>query len=298
MKKYSIITNATGEITEASDKLEKVIVKDQQVKKYSVRRAASYLKFKKIEKEKTINEMKFNEAVKNHCGNFHFNIYRNIIDKEYTFRYAYLCSLADYDNFIVWGNGKDRRANKKDLQEILMVSEKEYYRTVSYLEKNNMITIDEEGIVKLSETFYQRGSSKDERSLLGSTREFDEAIKELYKTSKARQHKKLDILIKMLPLINNEYNVICKNPMEKDPEKIDFYTLTELAKKFGYSTTQRFKSSLFDLKIKEEYVIAVVRINNVNMICINPKLFYKGRDYNKLVYLVDLFTMAKNNIKK
>lgn len=252
-----------------------------------------YLTHLQYAEEKTANQEAFNVAIKENCGSFCFNIYENMLNKDYLFRFAYLCSLSGYDNYIVWGSGKNNGVVKKDLMEILNLSRAEYFRVAKYLLDNKMIIENEKRFLKVSETYYHRGKSEDVKSLKGSVRMFDKAIEEIYQKSTPKEHKKLDLLIKMLPYLNVQHNIICKNPEEKEYKYIDLFGLTELATMFGYTTSRKFKAGLFDITVAGEDVIMYAEIKGIKMICVNPRVFYKGSDIEGLKSLIGLFDIAK-----
>lgn len=298
MEEYLLVNKETGEIESPSNEVATAIRKDKKVYIYNKEQRESYLKHLEEVKEKTTNELNVAMTIKENCGTFSFNIYENLRNKEYLFRFAYLCSISDYSNNIIWGSGEDKRIIKKDIMEILKLSKREYQYTIKYLLENEMVIENEKGFLQVSETYYNRGSVEEKQSLKGSVRMFDKAIQEIYQNSTPREHKKLDLLIRMLPYLNVQHNIICKNPEEKNADEIDLYTLTELTEMFGFSTTQKFRKCLFDITVGEENVMMIASINNIKMIYVNPKVFYKGNDIESLRSIMDAFEIAKNNNKK
>ena len=73
-------------------------------------------------------------------------------------------------------------------------------------------------------------------------------------------------------------NVICRNATEDFMELVDYYTLTELADELSYSSTQKLKKGLMDIKVKGQPVIMIAKINNKDMLVVNPLIYYKGND--------------------
>lgn len=202
----------------------------------------------------------------------------------------------NYENIILFGNTTteaSRRASKKDLQEILGINKTQFYSTIKYLVSKDMIRIEDDKIT-INKKICIRG--KVTRNSKGVVRVFDKVVKEIYEKSKASEHAKLGLFIKILPYIHYDMNVVCYNPEEELTENIQAYTLTELTKELGYSATQKLKKGLMDIKINGESLMMVSTINNRSMIVVNPKLYYKGNKIDQLVGIINLFKIA-NKVK-
>ena len=98
----------------------------------------------------------------------------------------------------------------------------------------------------------------------------------------------------MLPYINLEFNVLCKNPLETDLERIEPLSLKEFCAEIGYDTSQInrllniYRKLTFDVKGKQENFCAFVfdGINrNKSKIFINPNVLYNGSNYRRVKIL-------------
>lgn len=226
-------------------------------------------------------------------GDFYFNYYKDLDCNKHMFRYMYICTKVNFDNYLEFGNAKDenRLMEEKDLYEMLDLKRKESMETIKYLIDNKYLILDGT-YIKVNPNVCKKGSMGKK---IDVTRVFSNSIQELYKNSKVNEHNKLGLLIKILPLINFNRNILCVNPKENRVELIKPINLTTLSEMLGYSTTQRLKRGLMDLKVNDESVIMISKINNKDMILINPRVFYKGTDIKELRFLSDLFKIAKNN---
>lgn len=225
-------------------------------------------------------------------GSFYFNFYEEIINKDYLFRFIYLCSYMNFKGYLMFGDCKceGKLINKKDLFTILApLSQRECYNTINYLTCNNFLNIDKYGI-KVNEKYCKRGKIKHGE---GAVRMFDRTIQKLYEKTKPMEHKKIDLLIKILPMIHYDYNIISYNPNEEFKQNINPYTLTELAKELNYSTSQKLKKALFELRVDDEKVIMISKFDNIDMLVVNPKVYYKGNKLDKLQGIITLFDIAK-----
>ena len=239
------------------------------------------------------------DYIKHTFGTFFFNYYGKNGEFKYLFRFIYLCTYSNYKNYIEWGNNKEKLANKKDLQEILMLKNRQFYETFNYFINNKLLIEDNYFIgeeecfcYKINNKICNRGHMNLTNSKNGVIRIFDESIRSIYKESKSIQHERLGLFFKLLPQIHYDMNIICKNPTAIT-EEIQPYSLTELAEYLGYTTNKRLKSALFDIEIKGEKVIMISIINNKSMIFINPRIYYKGNNIKNIQFLQDIFDMSK-----
>ena len=237
------------------------------------------------------SENLFYQYIKETCGGFYFHYYNKMDINQHTFRFMYMCTYMNYKGYMELGNAKDegRLCVKKDLIEILKLGKTETYKTINYLLDNNLITIDKNEYVKINTNICVKGKLNNKKEVV---RMFDDGIKEIYKNSLPKEHKKLALLIKILPYVHFDLNVICSNPNEEYPELIKPITLTELTKILDYSTTQRLKKGLMTLKVNNEYVIMITKISNKDMIVVNPKIYYKGNQLDKMEGIINLFKIA------
>lgn len=222
-------------------------------------------------------------------GSFNFTVYDKVMNFEYLFRFIYLCTFMNYKNYIVFGNafGANKLATKKDLQELFKLKDQQFYNTVNYLEREKLIKFVD-GNVVINKDVCIRGKISKMKSRK-SARMFDDAIREIYEKSTSKEHKKLDLLIKLLPFVHYELNVIVHNPREQITDRIKAITLTELAEILGYSTTQRLKRNLFNITVSGQPVIMLATIENKSKIIINPRVYYKGNNLEEMKGLIKIF---------
>jgi len=226
-------------------------------------------------------------------GEFYFSCYKNVLklklDRQYLFRFIYLCTMMNYDNKIVYGNAKDENnlALEKDLQEILKLSKRETITTKNELIKHKLIKINDDKTITVNNKYAVKGKI-DKRKLKGSVRTMEKGIQELYNKAKATEHKKLGLLIELLPYVNFQHNVLCHNPEETEISKIQAITLYELAKIFGANQT-RLKNDLFKLRVNDEIVIGLFSKDTGIHIYVNPRVYYKGNNIDDLKALTNMF---------
>lgn len=265
-----IILNKEGEILNNDDvnmAIASLIKSDNVVK---VGNGVEYAKIKKA--NGLINEI---------GGSYFHMMYGNILNSDlkenYAIRFLLLCTHLDYENNLVVGNTNSRRLMKEsDLESILKLSPRETLNTKNYLIKNNLITIKDE-VIKVNKDFAIKGKVKN-KSKLDYSRVFEEGFKDLYYGVSPSQHKNLFFFIKCLPYLNNHFNILCNNPLERNKNLIKPLSFGELGKIFGMDRKQasKLKTNLFKLKIRDKKVIAELVNLSERRIVVNPAIFYKS----------------------
>ena len=284
--------NLDGKIVLTTEELDTIIketyktgVEDSQKKNDN--RSNGYLK--KLEKED------FHKHIKKNYGSFYFSFYNKVIDilePQYLVRALYLCSFLNYDNNLFIK--KHKRMYLKDLQCVLMLQEKETRKTKNELFKNNILIINEDKSISINEKFFKKGDIMKNGD---KARIFDKSIKELYENATPREHKKLALLYRLIPYVNNNWNIVCKNVHEEDRNNIEPYTLKELSEVLGVKNVTRFKNDLLKITIDGVPAVMIQLVFNTNRILINPKIYYKGTRYDDVKVIEDdIKEIVKNKV--
>ena len=222
-------------------------------------------------------------------GNFYFNFYQRLehIERQYLFRFLFLVSYINYNNYL--SNGK-RLYTDVEAFELLELGRSETQKTKNYLIANELITINEKKNVIINEKFCKKGEIHKRKSD-EVVRMFNTAIRDIYNSAEPRQHKKLALLIELLPYINLKFNVICENPTEESEENIRAYDMKELCTILGYDTSKssRLRKELFSLKVSEEDVIGIFTRRSRTAMYVNPRVYYKGTRTEDINMLKALF---------
>lgn len=293
MKQNDFITK-DGEIVDLHERTYENLAMDFIQYQEQQEEARREQKEKKEILEKINQQNEFKEYIKTFYGSFYFYFYKRIIktlEPQHLTRFLYLCTYINYDNILIIDKTtRHIPIYEEDLQSILKVSRAESFRTKAALLNNNLISIQDNGIIKINDKFCKKGDIM-KNNKIDKTRVFNNAIKELYEKSLPREHKKLALLFQMLPYINLKYNIICKNPDEEIQENINNYTLKELMQELGQTNITRFKNDLLKLTVGGEPVISIHLIGKSNCIVINPKVYYKGGELEDLTWIENLIKM-------
>lgn len=238
------------------------------------------------------------DFISENLGSFYFNYYDKTGEYEHLFRFLYLSTYVNYKNYIELGNSLEKLADKKDLQEILMLENKQFYNTFNYFVKNKLLTEEEyyiEGGVKkcykINDNLCIRGKI-DKNNV--SARMFDEAVRYIYKHSNSKEHKKLGYLIKLLPYTHKQTNIICED-VNCSVGAIKPLSQKQILKILNI--TKPTLTSLTKIKILDNEESAFIKISNAfisKAYVINPRLTYKGSDITELESTLNLFKAGNN----
>ena len=275
------------DILGATLSVEDVIIIEEERNKKSY---AKYLKNKDV----------FNVMIEDNFGGFYFIMYDRLLaedlEEQYRVRFTLLCTYMDYDNKLKFGNGKgdSKLMLERDLEEVLRLSKRETINTKKAFIKYGLITIEKDKTITVNRKYAIKGRIS-KRDLRRSVRIMEYGFREIYTRANAKEHKRLGIFIKLLPYINYNHNVVCKNPSECDVSKIEPLNLSELCDIVGYDKTNhsKLKSDLLKLKVDGMNAILFVLKGKELHIYINPCIYYKGRDIESLSALMNMFRVSR-----
>lgn len=252
---------------------------------------------------KIVNEK---QAIKRHCnqlgGFVHMLCVRNEllfnnlnIDRADISRLIYLATYIDYNNrkenlLIIHKKGqKITPMTRENMQKLLKLADKQFKAFLKNMKNNNLIwKVGEKYYI--SNVYFTKGKTSFDTKEY--TRLFVDTTRYLYEHVAVRQHKILGYVFQLIPYAHYELNVICKNPMEVDPTRIDKLSLKEICKMLGISTDKgnmlKFRNNLSNFVIKAEgtryYLFAhnTVRAGEIrDYFVINPLIVWAGSDANK-----------------
>ena len=246
--------------------------------------------------KKIKNRNELQNCIINKLGHFYFNFYRPLlklkIERQYIFRFIFLCTYLNYNNKLEFGNGlgDSNLLLEKDLAEVLKLSVNETIRTKKVLKDNKLISINTDSTISINKKYYIKGDVSKPK-VKGSVRIMEQGIQELYLKAKATEHKRLALLIELLPYVNFHHNILCFNPEEENVEEIKPLKMSDICEILGYDKTKstRLKRDLFAIKVNGELTVGAFETEVGRRFYINPKVYYKGTNYNNLIALVNMF---------
>jgi hypothetical protein len=187
-----------------------------------------------------------------------------------------------YNSYLT--TNREKLMTTKDLGNVLNLGKNSTNTTKNILMKYKMINLKCDDTFKVNTKYCSKGASL--RPNTNKIRIFTKPLKELYKKANPREHVQLDLLYRMIPYLHFSTNICCKNPYEIDIDKIEPYSLKELASLIHETNTTRFKRKLLDTTVSNEHVLQVLRFNSKQAIAVNPRICFKG-NYNDAIALAD-----------
>ena len=282
-----VVSEKTGEI--------KCYLTTEEIKYLDSKRNNGSLK-KINDKSKRKDKNLFNQFIDEEFGSFYFFKYKNLLNKEYLFRFTYLTTYVNYKGYLVYGNGLGEASlvSKKDLIEMLEpVKKTAAKKTIKYLCDLQLLKIDESGKVFIDKKYCCRGKLSN-KGMKNYTKIIDKNIQELYIKSSPKEHKTIDLFIRLLPYIHFKYNFICSNPEEENIELVKPLKQTEILEILDIS--KRTGSKLLSYKINKGTESVFCKISNCfikNVYIINPRFTFKTNNLTDLEESLALFKVKK-----
>ena len=177
------------------------------------------------------------------------------------------------------------KMGKADMQELLRLRKVAFYDF--WNEANGLyISENQDGEIIMGNDFFRdviRGHCSDEN---GFQKIFIDSLRELYWQTPVSKHKYLGYLFLVLPNINHEWNVLCKNPLETELDKIEYLSLPEFCSMVHWNPKQvwrvitAYRNLTFEYEGKRQYICAYLwdRVSKGDRLIINPKILYRGSD--------------------
>ena len=248
------------------------------------------------QKEGYKKKVELGKHLKDNYGSFYFDFYNKIekiLEPQLLVRTLYLCSYLNFNNDLMINR---KHMTEKDLSKIWKISEKQATRDKNKLIDNNILIINSDESLSINKLYFRKGDIMRDEAV-ESVRIFDNAIRELYEKCTPREHKKLALLYKLIPYVNNNWNIVCKNIHEENKDLIEPYELKDLVKILGVSNVTKLRNDLLKLTVGGEPVVMIQLVLNKSRILINPKIYYKGTRLNEVKCIEDDIRQILNKYK-
>ena len=203
-------------------------------------------------------------------------------------RTVYLASYLRFDTDELWKNSASRlrRSDLKDIMNLSSATADRFWSEVN----GKFFFRDKEGFIHSLGKAFVAG-----HLLATPSAEYQQlyisALREIYKKVPLKQHARLGYVFQMLPFINFEYNILCENPTEKEYDNIIPMSVSDFCGKIGFDYThtaelaRKYGKITFTVNGREEVFCKFVyngdRVDTAH-IFINPRLVYKGMDFQKV----------------
>lgn len=255
----------------------------------------------KLENNKRIklSEKELHQYLRSEVGNFFFYFY-GVLDNidiplQYKTRLLNIASYIDYNNddLIVRGECNIKlKLTKSNLKDIMGIGDTEFRKTLKALLDNNLIHKNGKHY-KINTSCVIRGDIPKIRP--DHCRVFIETIRDLYTGTEPKNHKQLYYIFKLLPHVNRQFNIPCFNVECDTLEDIKPMSLADICTAIGMDVTHRNRlwKMIRGFKIDDDYMMCKHEVDDLDFLCINPKLFYAGTRIENISYMINVFDMAK-----
>lgn len=195
----------------------------------------------------------------------------------------YISTYMGYNNRLMVS--EDESMTKKQMREILRVSEDTFHKFYISLTNAGILSEDMDKCLYLNTSIFKRGAIKDVKDIdCNRTRLYIKSIRSLYTQAKISEHKLLSYLFQAIPFVNVNYNILCFNPLENDLQKVKPMIMKDFCVVIGYSqdNDRRLKTKLKGLRLQQLPVFSFVD-NADGLFCyINPNVYYAGNKWEEV----------------
>lgn len=246
-----------------------------------------------------ISEKELHQYLKSEVGNFFFYFY-NVLDGidiplQYKTRLLNIASYIDYnsDDLIIRGECNVKlKLTKSNLKDIMNVGDTEFRKTLKVLIDNELIYKNGRHYKVNTDCIIKGDAPKVTPEYC---RVFIKTIRDLYIGTEPKNHKQLYYIFKLLPHVNRQFNIPCRNVECDTLQDIEPMSLADICFAIGLDVTHRNRlwKMLRGFKVDDDYMMCKHEVDDIDFLCINPKLFYAGTRIENISYMINVFDMAK-----
>lgn len=269
------------------------------------------LKTKKILNPQQITYLK-NQSTMNEYGNLQGGFVQMLFkqkelldlghcDKATFSRFVYLSTYIDYNDrngnlLIKRGQFNDiEPLSKRDMQYILKLSEASFRNFIRDVKTNGLL-YEEDNKFYITERIMTKGQLLNDSNYNCACRMYIKLIRNLYESATPRQHKVLGNIFLLIPFIHKKTNILTFNPDETNIVDIEPITLNNMCELLNINDKSHYRKLVHDLekfKVKIEGVdykmFAWVRLTDRDYFILNPRVIYRGNDYNTMCEIADTY---------
>ena len=200
-------------------------------------------------------------------------------------RVIYLSTFMNYENYLTHDDGKTK-IKYSEIGKVLKVGRDTTLRFLSSASESGILAREAgTSYVKLCSDVFAKGRLEDIAVNKDAMRLYIRGVREVYSKAKLRDHKDLSYVFQAIPYVSLDYNIVCSNPRESVLDNVEPLTLTQYCTLVGYeiSHASRLRSVLRNITIDNEGVFGFVDTVGNDTIIINPRVFYAGKQYERVM---------------
>ena len=208
-------------------------------------------------------------------------------------RIIYLSTYMDYNDRqegllikkkISKGN---KHLQRNDIKEILKLNDSTFKKFLKEM-KDLQLLFQVEDRFYINTKYFTKGKCNFEKG--SYTRIFIDTLRNLYEHSETKQHRQLSYVFKLIPFMNYETNILCKNTYESDIEKLELLGLNDICKllKLNHKNAKKIERDLLKFYVVLDGVkyhlfsraVIITSEGQYDYFVINPSVTWKGSDMN------------------
>lgn len=278
------VSRNTGEVTEAI-----TVTLPIGSKSYTPEQQQQYKKWQEHKLSQCLRKNASDEL-----GNFYFLLTNNVFDDvqpQTATRLIMLFTYLHYDGSLKLTQRTSMR--KSDLQEVLRLSKSATHQFWNEVKNRYLSEID--GVLFSTDNkFVFRGKMNKEHQPYQKF--YINSVRNLYrKVANTKKHKQLGYIFKLLPYINIQFNIICKNPFESDLNMIEPLTIGEFCELIQYNSSnfhrllRDYRQITFYVQNRKENFVSFIWDGITNKsdmkFYVNPHILYAGTNYEQVKML-------------
>jgi len=189
--------------------------------------------------------------------------------------------LATYVNGLGYltHDNNNIKLEKSDLQMMLGVSRNLFNRFYNKLIQHNILLASGKNFAwNESYNFYGATTGKAKPTML--VRTYVNQIRHLYESKNDAGKRRysstlLYPVFALVPYLHRTTNIICKNPDVKDIDKIEYFTLTEIAGLLDLKDSKKMSTALSSILLDGQTTLRKVESKNEMYLQMNPRIFWR-----------------------
>lgn len=228
-------------------------------------------------------------------------------DKATLSRLVYLSTYIDYNNrqenlLVKKGIYNTLEPmTRKDIQYVLKLGDTAFRSFMADVKLNNLIyEIDNKFYV--TDLLFTKGEIAKDKSYNGYAKLFIKCVRSLYEGTTPRQHKVLSNVFMLIPFIHINTNIITFDPDTTLDDHVNPMSLEDIGELLDIEDNKGNLKKLvkdlekFTVKIEtiEYKMFTYVMLSDRDYFVINPRVVYRGNDYEKMCWVADTYFFRNN----
>lgn len=240
-----------------------------------------------------VNTGKLRAEKYRHLGSFFLYVYQYtngfklVMRPKTAARLMYLATYLSYDGIL--RVTQRTKMKKKDMARVLGLKRNAFDGFYNEVSAAGALYKTDEGYT-LNPQWFVRGAFERPQGITRYTKVFFKTMRRLYEATPPNMHQYLGYVFLMMPYVNVQWNIVCRNPYEEDLDKVQPMTLGDFCDAIGYDRgnairlLENYRNITFNFDDTEQYFCSFIYeedAGDMRIVC-NPNIFYIGKHIEKV----------------